>query len=95
MSDKAKAPSGVVAILTAPDGFVIASAVDCDEQTPGGFTVEASQTRRARDSLASAAVRRLCTGDVADVLSSYDVDKLLQSLVREKGYRITTLPIGG
>lgn len=88
-------PSGMAAILTRSDGSVIASVIDCGRSRPGGYSVEQAQTQRARTALANAAIRALCVPDVAEVMRGYDAEQLVQSLVDQKGYRITTLPVGG
>jgi hypothetical protein len=85
----------MAAILTRSDGRVIASVIDCDLNRPGGFTVEEAQTQRARLKLANETVRTLCSDDVAAVLQGYGAEKLMDSLVHQKGYRVTVLPVGG
>lgn len=89
------APTGMAAILTRSDGSVIASAIDCGRSRPGGFSIEAAQKQRVRLALANATVRALCSEDVAEVMRGYDAEQLLQSLVNQKGYRVTVLPVGG
>lgn len=88
-------PTGMAAILTRSDGSVVASAIDCGQFRPGGFSVEAAQKQRVRLALANATVRTLCADDVAEVMRGYDAEQLMQSLVDKKGYRVTVLPVGG
>jgi hypothetical protein len=60
MSDeKIKEPSGIIAIMTQPDGNVIASAVDFDLSGYGGFELWEAQRIRAERSVKAKAIRAL------------------------------------
>lgn len=94
MTETASAPSGVVAILTRADGHVVTTAPDFDHSRPGGFSLREAQTARARRALANQTVRALCSEDIADVIHGYEAERILDGLVRVKGYRVTVTPVG-
>lgn len=94
MAETDSVPSGVVAILTRSDGHVVATAPDFDRSHPGGFSLREAQTARARRALANETVRTLCSLDIADVMRGYEAERLIEELVRVKGYRVTVMPLG-
>lgn len=94
MAETSPTPVGVVAVITFPDGTVLASASDFETSSPGGFTLNDAQTMRAKQSVKWAAVRALCHPDVPDALSSYEVEKIAEGLIRKKSYRLSVIPVG-
>lgn len=92
MNEIKKLP-GVVALITYPDGTVLASVADFDGSRYGGFSLEEAQSMRAAREVKWKAVRLLCHHDVPDSLNDYEVEKIADSLVRAKGYRITVVPV--
>lgn len=88
-----QAPSGVIAIITFPDGHALANAADFDRSGYGGFTLLEAQTIRVKSAVKREAVRRLCHSDVPACLDSYEVERLVDSLISKKGYRLTIIPV--
>jgi hypothetical protein len=86
-------PSGVVAILTAPNGVVMASVIDCEPEKSGHATIAEGQEYRARHALSDAMLRAMCNHDIAEVMSGYQSLEIMRSLVRTKGYRVTTIDL--
>jgi hypothetical protein len=86
-------PRGVIAIMTSPDGDVIATFADFDRQAPGGCKLWEGQKWRARTQVKWAAVRAYCSQTVSDALSSYLCERIADALC-EKGHKITYRAIG-
>ena len=81
-------PRGVVAVLIAPDGHVIASAGDF-----AGVGDQDIHALRARQRLAGPALLAMCNSDMARALKSYTCERIMADLV-ESGFRIETIAIG-
>lgn len=84
-----EAPPGVVAVFMFPDGAELASVADFERSGYGGYTLLEAQTLRAKQAVKWKAVRALCHNDVPDSLDSYEVERIAESLIRKKGYRMT------
>jgi len=87
-----KAPAGVVAIYTDPDGIVIESVADFDRSGYGGFTLLQGQEMRARRELAYAVMRAYCSDRVWDALKDRATDML--SRLERGGGMVTLISIG-
>jgi len=86
-------PYGVLAIMTSPDGRVIATAADFERQAPGGYKLWEAQYHRAREQVKWATVRAYCSNVVVEAIGSYLSTQIADELCR-KGHRITTKAIG-
>lgn len=91
MSDKE--PQGIIAIMTAPDGDVIATATDFNRSGMGGCKLWEAQKWRARDQVKWATVRAYCSDVVASGISSYTSTKIADELC-QKGHKITYRSVG-
>ncbi len=97
MTDETKshpAPKGVLAIMTAPDGRVVASESDFDPSEANGFEAWNRQRSRARAAANRATVHAYCSPVIVQVLDQHDIDGICQELCRKKGYRMTIKAIG-
>ena len=93
--DKPKpSPKGVIAIMTAPDGSVIATHADFDLSRSGGCQLWEGQKSRAREQVKWAAVNVYCNGVVARSISSYTSTKIAEELCQKGGHKITFKAIG-
>lgn len=90
---KARNPMGVVAIMTAPDGRVIATVADCDLSGLGGFKLWEAQRYRAKNAVQWQAVQAYCSPVMFDALSAYQCHQIADALCA-KGHRITYHAIG-
>ena len=86
-------PQGIIAIMTAPDGDVIATATDFNRSGMGGCKLWEAQMWRARDAVKWKAVRAYSSTILADALSNYLCTSIAESLCR-KGHKITCRAIG-
>ena len=88
-------PCGIIAIMTSPDGRVIATATDFDRSAPGGCKLWEGQMWRARDQVKWAAVRAYCSDVVVKAITSYTSTKIAEDLLSTVGgHRITYRSIG-
>ena len=87
-------PQGVVAILMASDGHVWGQGSDFDSGGAGGFTKIQNQTRRAKTKCVHDFIKKSCIPDVADCMSSYDAEQLVNDLVVKKNWRLETINVG-
>lgn len=94
MTEKTKPPKGVVTVLTGPDGSVFASVSDFRRDGYGGCSTQEAQTMRARQQLAFAAVRAMCSDHVLKAMEAYDCEQLLRRLEIKVGFKVTILPVG-
>jgi hypothetical protein len=86
-------PHGVLAIMTSPNGHVIATSADFQRQAPGGYKLWEAQCARAREQVKWAAVRAYCSDVVVEAISSYVSTQIADELCL-KGHRITLKAIG-
>lgn len=86
-------PQGIIAIMTAPDGHVIATAADFNRSGMGGCTLWEAQMWRARDQVKWATVRAYCSSIVIDAIDSYTMTQIADALLR-KGHKLTLRAIG-
>lgn len=95
MTDEKKKPDprGVIAIMTTPDGSVIATHADFNLSAPGGYQLWEGQKWRAREQVKWATVRAYCSDVVVSAISSYTSTKIADELC-QKGHRITYRAIG-
>lgn len=86
-------PQGIIAIMTAPDGDVIATATDFNRSGMGGCKLWEAQMWRARDAVKWKVVRAYCSTALADALSNYLCSSIADALC-QKGHKITCRAIG-
>lgn len=92
MSEKPD-PQGIIAIMTSPDGDVIATATDFNRSGMGGCKLWEAQMWRARDQVKWAMVRAYCSPAVTDALSSYLLEQIANEMIR-KGHKLTLRAVG-
>lgn len=95
MTDKPQSPAGVVCLLIAPDGRVVAHTADFHPDRPGGFTVTQAQRSRARLRLSSQAFYAMSNHDLARACDPYHAEQIIEALCRKAGYRVETIEVGG
>lgn len=95
MTDEKKKPDprGVIAIMTAPDGSVIATHADFDRSAPGGCELWEGQKWRARQQVKWGAVRAYCSPVIMDALGGYMLEQVADALC-QRGHKITYRAIG-
>jgi hypothetical protein len=86
-------PHGIIAIMTAPDGDVIATSADFNRSAMGGCKLWEAQMWRARDSVKWKAIRAYCSSNIAEAISNYLAEQIANALC-EKGHKITLRAIG-
>jgi hypothetical protein len=86
-------PHGIIAIMTGPDGDVIATSADFDRTGIGGCKLWEAQLWRTRDSVKWKAIRVYCSANIADAISNYIAEQIADSLCK-KGHKITFRAIG-
>lgn len=89
-----KTPPGVMVIVTAPDGRVIAHAADFHRDRPGGYKLREAQVYRAKRAAARATVDAYCSPVILEALGEYEIDLIVHKL-RDKGHTMTEIDIGG
>ncbi len=89
-----RAPRGVIAIMTAPDGSVIATHADFGRTTPGGCRLWEGQKWRASDQVKWAAVRAYCSDVIVSAISAYTSTKIAEELCQKGGHKIIFRAIG-
>lgn len=89
MSDigKKSDPQGIIAIMTSPDGHVIATCADFNRDGYGGFELWEAQILRASDQVKWAAIRAYCSYVVVKSLSSYITTQIADALCHH-GHKI-------
>lgn len=88
-------PQGIIAILTSPDGDVIATAADFNRSGMGGCKLWEAQMWRARDQVKWRAVKAYASPAMTDALSSYVVGQIAGELCSKKGgHKITIRAVG-
>ena len=93
MAEAAKEPQGIIAILTAPTGEVIATATDFNRSGMGGCKLWEAQMWRARDAVKKKAIDAYSSPVIVEALSGYLLDQVAEALCR-KGHKITIRAIG-
>lgn len=93
MTDTTIEPRGVIAILTAPDGYVLAAEADFDLSTPGGTRPWTGQQYRAERAMRRTAIERCCAGAIAQAIDAYLQEQIVRNLC-ERGHRVTYRAIG-
>lgn len=88
-------PNGIVAILTAPDGHVVATATDFDRSSSGGVSMQEAQEYRAKMRLKREAVAAYCSGTIVAALDQYLIERIVERLVSSGGHKLTVIPVGG
>lgn len=86
-------PQGIIAIMTSPDGDVIATATDFNRSGMGGCKLWEAQMWRAKDRVKWETVRAYCGTVIADALSSYLKEQICDKLLR-KGHKLTLRAVG-
>ncbi len=84
---------GVVAVITNPDGDVVAEAADFDRAGYGGFTLQEAQAIRAKDGVRSRFAAGHLNGWLGRGMEGYFVDAFWRNAERA-GYRLSVVPIG-
>ena len=85
---------GVIALITAPDGTVVASGDDFDRSGCGGFELHEAQKIRARDKARGAFFRNTCSIKVAQAINSYHSDSILREICGREGYKEQFILVG-
>ena len=78
-----QSPDGVIAILIAADGRVMATASDFDRAGYGGYKLYQAQRLRARKMLAINFARAYCSPAYLEGAETYDLEKVVSSLVQK------------
>ena len=90
-----KQPTGVVAVLVAPDGVVMADVSYFGRDRPGGFSLLEAQKHYAGDALANEVVRKFCADFIFQAMRGYDCQQLLERLrSKERGFRVEYVKVG-
>ena len=87
-------PQGVVAILIAPDGWVVAEYADFDTSAPGGYSQEQAQKMRAKRMVAKKTIDQACAPYIAKVLDQYHQWAIIDEMCRHQGFRLHIHAIG-
>lgn len=86
-------PKGIIAIMTSPDGDVIATATDFNRSGMGGCKLWEAQMWRARDRVKWAAVRAYSSPALTDALDSYLLGQIADRML-QKGHKLTLRAVG-
>lgn len=86
-------PKGVVAIITDPQGRVMASHADFALNRPGGFSLQDAQQQRAGEGVRRQLIKCTCAEYIAAQLGEYDCRKIVDGLRRD-GWRVEYVTIG-
>jgi hypothetical protein len=84
---------GVLAIITWPDGKVLATKADFDTQGFGGCSREESQEYRATKYAKWEAFKALCNPAVTNSMDSYDIEKAVDAMIRKGGFKLMCVKI--
>ena len=87
-------PQGVVAVLIAPDGHVIASVNDFTIGGAAGFEQYDTQKIRAQRQLSLMVLQETCAPYIAKAVDSYQADRIMDSLCHNQGFRVEVIAIG-
>ena len=85
--------TGILAIITWPDGSVLASYADFERQGFGGFKLAEAQEHRARKFAKWAAFKALCHPDVVKSMDSYDIERAVDSMIQKSGFKLSCVEI--
>lgn len=88
-------PTGVVAVLTDPNGVALATVADFDRSTYGGYTLAEGQELRVRRAISRAFIDRACSEMVARVIEQHHADEIVRVLCRSHGFRLKVIHVGG
>lgn len=94
MSDEAKPPCGVLAIITSPDGYVIATATDFERSTPGGCHLYEGQKYRAKRQVIFAVIAAYCSSAMSSVIDDYVAERIWDALRNKGKHRLTYRSVG-
>lgn len=86
-------PQGIIAIMTSPDGHVIATAADFNRSGIGGCKLWEAQLWRARDVVRWKAVRAYTSPVMANALDNYLCEQIANAMC-SKGHKISCRAIG-
>ena len=86
-------PRGIVAVLIAPDGHVVAHAADFGRSGAAGFN-QHDQRIRAKRMLAVNAVKETCATYIGETIDLYLEEQIVRHLVDRHNFRIETIAIG-
>ena len=89
-----KDPPGLIQMLIAPDGRVVAHVADFQRSRYGGFSLLESQRVRCRDRLAGAVREAFASPQLTQAIDSYDARGIVDNLVNRHGYRTQEIVIG-
>lgn len=92
--EEGRTPQGVVAVLVAKDGRVVASSSDFDTRCADGFTVREAQARRAMFHLKYLVAMRVNSAAISEASDRQTLACIVDRLCRQKGYRLETIPVG-
>ena len=92
--EKQPKPKGIGAILTSPDGHVLAHAFDFERSTPGGFKLWEGQRHRAKLFVIRKFIREFTYAGISVAIEDYDAERIVGNLVREHKWRLTYVNVG-
>ena len=87
-------PQGVIAIVTAPDGSVVATATDFNRSGYGGCELYEAQGLRAEREAKRNAVKAYCSPAVTDALSTHLIEQVFDALRQKGGHRLMCKAVG-
>ncbi|RAI36900.1 hypothetical protein [Rhodoplanes roseus] len=87
-------PPGVVAIVMAEDGHVIATATDFHREAPGGFELWDGQRMRAAKEAQWKAIDALCSPVVSKALDDYTTEQVFRKMQEKNNVRIVLIALG-
>lgn len=90
---KANEPQGVIAIVTSPDGHVIATVADFARDGYGGCKLWEAQRMRATKFVWWEVVKAYSSPVLSDDLGDYLLDQIGEAL-RRKGHKLTLRAVG-
>lgn len=95
MTNDKPGPQGVIAIMTAPDGRVVATHADFEPSGMGGLELWQAQRYRAQQQVKWAAVRAYCSPVVANAIDRYLSSRIADDLCsKQGGHRIVCRAVG-
>jgi hypothetical protein len=92
MTDTKPNPQGVIAIITSPDGRVVATADDFNE---GDSRAWETQRLRAARAVYWKLLRAYCNPVVVDAVEAFDCQMIVEKLLRQRNpHRLTYRAVG-
>jgi len=88
-----KEPQGIIAIMTAPDGDVLATATDFNRSGMGGCKLWEAQMWGARQQVKWAAVKAYASPALTKALGGYMLEQIADALCQD-GHKITYRAVG-